>query len=233
MTSTAGRSVGRRPSAAGQSSGCATNPLPGVRRARAASNGPNGWTLYLATPDVDATIGRVVEAGRRVLAPRTTPAEAAERPSWSTQAAPPLACGSRSPTAGSVWLPGPARRAGRAAYERVRRLPPVSWDRARVVSGPDGGRPCASVRHPRQGAQPASGIREHRPLSANGLTPGWTIFVGTTSCERSMQAVEGLGGAVLTPLEESPTGRIVTVADPMGAASNLVEVGAWPEDRNR
>jgi predicted enzyme related to lactoylglutathione lyase len=209
-------------------------PVAGCAKSPGGAERPDRWTLYLATPDVDATIERVVEAGGRVIAPAhdigrlgraafvVDPGRAAVG-LWEPLAHRGLALVAEPGAPCWFELHTSNYDACLRFYETA-----LGWP-VRPMAGDPAPRYAT---HGKAHSQRA-GIRDTSALPGGGLTPGWTIFFGTTSCERSMQEIEALGGAVLAPVEESPTGRMVTVADPMGAAFHLVEVAAWPEDRNR
>ena len=55
---------------------------------------------------------------------------------------------------------------------------------------------------------------------------GWTVYFGTVDTDASVARVEGNGGSVIRPAQDSPYGRMAAVADDQGAVFSLISVSA-------
>jgi predicted enzyme related to lactoylglutathione lyase len=68
-------------------------------------------------------------------------------------------------------------------------------------------------------------------LSAHGVPPHWTMYVGAPKLEEAVAHVERLGGSSLSPVIEVPNvGRMRTMKDPQGAAFSLYEPASEPRN---
>ena len=61
------------------------------------------------------------------------------------------------------------------------------------------------------------------PRGAEGLPPMWSCYVTVDDVDKTLGAVERLGGKVVAPPMEVPeVGRIAVIQDPQGATLNIV-----------
>ncbi len=54
--------------------------------------------------------------------------------------------------------------------------------------------------------------------------PHWLVYFAVDDVERSVARVSELGGTALTPIMDSPGGRLAVVADPAGAAFGVIKL---------
>lgn len=67
-----------------------------------------------------------------------------------------------------------------------------------------------------------AGVMDATAFLPDGVPPHWSVYIGTDDTDASTAKVQELGGQVLQPAEDTPYGRLATVADPMGATFKLV-----------
>lgn len=174
------------------------------------------WTQYLASDDADATAQRVTASGGSVAAgPFDIPdvgrmavavdPTGAEFGIW--QAHPKNGIEVFNEPGGLVWedarLTDPD--AGRAFYAAVfgYHYTPIDDAPGYTVFGPADAEPYGGI-----------GGLEGAPEG----TPGhWLPYFGVPSVDQAIAAALAGGGSVLSPAEDSPYGRMATVADPYGA----------------
>jgi predicted enzyme related to lactoylglutathione lyase len=77
-------------------------------------------------------------------------------------------------------------------------------------------------------ARPVAG----RLTTDTGLAPGWMVYFSVPDVDKAAATATDLGGTVLVPTREVPTGLITAIADPAGAAITLLQApagwgGAW------
>ena len=53
------------------------------------------------------------------------------------------------------------------------------------------------------------------------MPAAWSVYFGVADCDHSVSEVVSLGGEVVMAAENTPYGRIATVADPTGAVFRL------------
>jgi len=70
------------------------------------------------------------------------------------------------------------------------------------------------------GGDPLGGLGAVQP----GLPRGWTVCFAVSSTDGAVAAVEGGGGTVLHPAEDTEFGRFAVLEDPWGAAFSIMEV---------
>ncbi len=64
-------------------------------------------------------------------------------------------------------------------------------------------------------------------IDASGFLPDdvpahWAVYFGVDDTDAALERVAGLGGAVVTPAEDTPYGRLAAATDPSGATFKLV-----------
>jgi uncharacterized protein len=72
------------------------------------------------------------------------------------------------------------------------------------------------------GGRPVAGRLELPPDLAAALGPRWMVYLAHADVDAAAAAVPGLGGAVVVPPRDTPTGRLVAVTDPAGAVITLL-----------
>lgn len=68
-----------------------------------------------------------------------------------------------------------------------------------------------------------AGIMDATVLDEN-QTPGWSIYFGVADTDAALVRAAELDGSVIRPAEDTPFGRLATVADPLGTTFKLVSV---------
>lgn len=182
---------------------------------------PSAWSLYFASHDIEADVARAVELGAQV---HVAPMEVAPFGSMAILADP-------TGAAFGFWQakehigsqvndePGAA-----AWYE----LSTLHAQQARdfycallnAVAEPMPGGPEYYVL--KRGDDSLCAVMQSDP--ADGQQPQWMTYFGVSDVDVAVGALTTHGGAVLSPIDATPFGRMVTVADPEGAQFKLVEV---------
>ena len=187
---------------------------------QAAAGMPPSWSMYVRVDDADAAAARAAELGGTV---RTPPFDVPEAGRMAVVA----------DTQGAIFLLWqPARFEGAAVVNEVgawvwndlQTPDPAAaaafygdlfgWDVAEVP-GSDG--QYSSVAHEGRtvgGIMPSPPGMEH---------PFWSTYVGVTSVDDTLGAVEAAGGRPIAGPMEVPAGKFAVVADPTGAVFALFE----------
>ena len=182
-------------------------------------NSPDGWTTYLYTPDVTATLDAVTAAGGQSCS------GAMEIPGKGTMAI-------FNDTAGALtglWQPG-----GHCGFEVTGLAGAPAWFQLAVTDYQ------AAVAFYTDvfgiGTKVESDVPEFRYTNAIfdgepgfGIMDGetftdqsqWTVFVAADDVDATLDIVTANGGTVLRGAEDTPYGRLAAVADPTGAQFNL------------
>jgi predicted enzyme related to lactoylglutathione lyase len=66
-----------------------------------------------------------------------------------------------------------------------------------------------------------AGVMDASGFLPDGVRAGWTVYFGVDDADQSLSHVVALGGAVVVAAEDTPYGRVATVADPTGAVFRL------------
>jgi hypothetical protein len=198
--------------------------LAGINPADIGAGSPEGWLVYLASPDACATTAAALTHGGELLIE-------------------PLAIGTLGTMAlvadpgdalVGVWQPGDHRgteivdedgapvwheveskgyEASLAFYRNA-----FLWE-TRVESDTDDFRYSVQMFEGR----PYAGIFDAGAVPpADGLSR-WRVYFQVADVDASCEAVVRLGGTVLSAPEDTPYGRMAEVADPSGAAFNVMD----------
>lgn len=187
---------------------------------------PDAWTTYLSSPDVHATAAAARAAGGSVL---MEPAPVMDLG---------VVCVVADPTGGAigVWQSLPAydavpargesgspvwhelhtRDHARAVafFERVfnwttKAMGDTDEFRYTVLVGDDG--------------TELAGIMDAEAYLPEGSPAAWSIYFRTDDADASARKVQELGGSVVDAPEDTPYGRMATVADPTGVRFKLLQ----------
>jgi uncharacterized protein len=197
--------------------------IAGINPADVGSGSPEGWLVYLASPDAPATTAAAEAHGGEVLVE-------------------PLAIGTLGTMAlvadpgdalVGVWQPGEHHgtelvdEVGAPVWHEVEAKEYESslafyhnaflWE-TRLESDTDDFRYRVQMfeGHPYAGIMDADRIPPEDGLSR------WRVYFQVADVDASCAAVVQLGGAVLTAAEDTPYGRMAEVTDPLGAAFNVM-----------
>ncbi|SNQ51893.1 Lactoylglutathione lyase family protein [Frankia canadensis] len=192
---------------------------------------PDGWSIYLATPDAEKTVAAATEHGGGVIVP-------------------PMAVGDlgvmavitdSTGAAIGIWQPGVHTGFGVVAepgapgwFELYTRDFPAALDFYREVFGWDvhivGDTPEFRYATNGEGESACAGIMDGSAFLPDGVPPHWAVYFGTADTDASLERVATLGGRVIEPGIDTPYGRLGVAADPTGATFKLVgpNVSATP-----
>jgi hypothetical protein len=182
---------------------------------------PNAWLIHFATSDVDASLERVSDHGGQVL---MGPLDVMDLGRMAV-------CADPSGAAFSLWHAG--RHAGVGVVNEPGSLlwteqmsrsaePNVAFYRA-VFGWEFHDMPGTDARYASlgSGGRDIGRVGEYGPDDAR-LPVQWWVYLGVDDTDAAVDRVVRLGGSVLQPPEDSPYGRVATVADNQGASFSLM-----------
>lgn len=193
-----------------------------------------GWTVYLQTLDIDATVSRARELGGSVA---FEPMAAGDMGTSATIV---------DPTGASVGLWQPGAFPGRVIdgtvgtpcwYELVTgdvdAVGPfyAGLFDAQVIAqpGPDGFG-YATLHRAFEGDEwDLAGLWEAPDVLADGEGGRWTAYLAVADVDEAVATVERLGGTVEAAPQDSAYGRVAAIRDDQGAPARLLEPGMPPE----
>lgn len=198
--------------------------VAGCMRNDGSTGNPDRWTVYLRSSDAAATAASAAEHGGAVYM------EAMQVPETGTMAM----VGDPGGAAVGIWQPGPfagLRVVGEAgtpawfelqtrAYDQARDFyrDVFGWDEHVLSDNPE-------FRYTTLGGDEdqAAGIMDGSALPDD--TPmDWSIYFGVDDADATVAKAESLGGTVVRPPEDTPYGRLATLADPSGATFRIIQV---------
>jgi predicted enzyme related to lactoylglutathione lyase len=185
---------------------------------------PDGWSVYLATDDAQATAEAVEANGGQVLFPST------EVGDLGTMAV----VNDAGAAAVGMWQPGLHKGFGVTGepgtpawfelftrdyaktvdfYRKVFR-----WD-AHSVADSDEFRYTTLG----EGDDQAAGIMDAGAWLPEGVPAHWSVYFAVADADATVAKAIELGGAVVVPPEDTPYGRIATLTDATGAQFKIVQ----------
>ena len=196
--------------------------IAGGMRNDGSSGQPDGWSVYLATDDAEKTVAGATAHGGQVMVP-------------------PMAVGDLGTMAvvsdpgGAVigmWQPGEHRGFGYVGepgapswFELHTRDYEPSLDFYRDVFGwkTRVGGDSAEFRYSTVdvGDEQYAGVMDASGFLPAGVPAGWTVYFGVADADAALSEVVALGGEVVMAAENTPYGRLATVADPTGAVFRI------------
>ncbi len=72
------------------------------------------------------------------------------------------------------------------------------------------------------GEQQFAGVMDASSFLPEGVPDHWSVYFGVDDADATMAQLEALGGSIRVPAEDTPYGRMATVADPFGAQFKIV-----------
>lgn len=184
---------------------------------------PDGWTTYLHTADIAATVEAVTEAG-------------------GTSCSPPM----EIPTVGwmsivtdnadgvvGLWQP-----IGHHGFEIVNAASAPVWHQlttpgyakalqfyptvfgweTKTVADTDEFRYTTALLE----GEELVGVMDGAQFLPEGATGTWTVFFGAEDVDKTLEVITANGGAVVRGAEDTPYGRLASVTDPTGGGFNLL-----------
>ena len=186
-------------------------------------NADNSWKVYLASDDVEATLASAADAGAEVVVPAMDIEDLGRQGVLVDPTGAPLGVWQAGTFPGFTVLAEVGApswfelhtgdfAASLAFYRSV-----FHWEvdmvgdsdefRYATLRDPDGGEPLAGV------FDASSFLPPERPY--------WTWYLDVAEVDASVATVGALGGSVVQAPEDTPYGRMATVADPFGATFRL------------
>jgi uncharacterized protein len=185
-------------------------------------NAPDAWTTFFHTSDIKATVNAVTTAGGSSC---IEPMEVKDK-GWMAMATDPAGAffALWQPTGhagievvgepGSpVWYQLTTRDYAKALdfYRRV-----FDWE-YEPVSDTDEFRYTTAV----FGGEQLLGVMDGAKIMPDDVRSNWFFFLGAEDVDKSLQLIVDNGGSVVRAAEDTPYGRLASVADPTGAGFNL------------
>jgi predicted enzyme related to lactoylglutathione lyase len=197
-------------------------PVAGLMYNDPQYNNPDGWTTYLHTADINATIAKATAAGAATCIP---PMEIKDKGHMAMFT---------DPTGAVIGLWQPighqgfnvVNEAGAPVYHQlITRDYRTALDFYRgvfgwqieTVSDSDEFRYSTALFD----GDALLGIMDGTRDLADGVPSNWFFFLGAEDVDKTVQLVKDNGGSVIRDAEDTPYGRLAAVADPTGAGFNL------------
>jgi uncharacterized protein len=184
----------------------------------------NTWKIYLNTDDIDKTLEAVVMAGGEVIAPAMAVADlgrnavltdptGAHLGTWQPRTFPGFTV--LGENGAPSWCELFTRDFSAAIdfYSSVFR-----WD-TKVEGDTDEFR-YSTMRNP-DGEGELAGIMDASAFLPEGVPAHWSIYWEVDDADATIATLKSLGGSVVVDAEDTPYGRLATVADPAGAMFKL------------
>ncbi|HET8930977.1 MAG TPA: VOC family protein [Acidimicrobiales bacterium] len=184
----------------------------------------DAWKVYLATPDAEAAATSAVAAGAELMAPVTPVGDLGVMAVLNDPTGANVGFWQQGTHPGFTVLDEPGApswfelhtRDHDAAVKFYSSVLDLTVDavgdtdefRYSTLNGPSD---CGQI----------AGIMDATAWLPEGAPPHWTIYWCVDDTDAAVEQVEKLGGSVIAPAEDTPYGRIATVADPMGATFQL------------
>jgi hypothetical protein len=184
----------------------------------------NTWKIYLATDDIARTVKTAATGGAEILSP---PMAVADLGSQGVLVDP-------TGAVVGVWQPNTfsgfnvlEANGAPSWFELRTRAHATAVDFYRTVFGwetkvmGDSDEFRYTVMLDPTGAGQLAGIMDAAPSLAAEVAPHWIVYWNVDDTDATIARVEALGGSVVTAAEDTPYGRLATVADPTGAYFKL------------
>jgi predicted enzyme related to lactoylglutathione lyase len=198
------------------------HPVAGLMRNTGDSGTPDGWSTYLATSDIEASVTRAGEAGGSVLAPAmqlgalgsmavlVDPAGAVVG-LW--QARDHIGFTRHDEPGSVVWSENHSKSFGasRDFYASV-----FGWSYEVLGDSDDFRYLTAKV----DGSEVA-GLMDSARFLPDTVPSHWAVYFGVDDADAAQATAEAHGATVLMGAEDTPFGRIVDLLDPTGAPLKL------------
>jgi uncharacterized protein len=200
-------------------------PVAGLMAADPRWNAPDGWTTYLHTADVDATVTSVVAAGGQSCVGAMDVPEKG-RMAMVTDVAGAMV---------GLWQP-----AGHQGFEIVGEAGSPVWHQlttrdyrkaldfytevfgwqCNVESDTDEFRYTNAIFD----GEPLLGVMDGSTMLPDGEPSNWFVFLGADDVDKTLEVITDLGGNVVRGAEDTPYGRLASATDTTGAGFNLASL---------
>jgi predicted enzyme related to lactoylglutathione lyase len=198
-------------------------PIAGAMANQSEGTAPDLWSVYLSSADANATLARALEHGGSVIVPGM---QVGELGTMAVVLDP-------GGAAIGVWAPiefagfGAVGESGTPVwfelhtndYDRAVDFYRDVFDWETVVMSD-----TVEFRYTAaQGAgENVAGILDASSAPVEGAPPHWMVYFRVNDLDTALAKVNELGGSVLSGPEDTPYGRVATVADLTGAQSRLM-----------
>jgi len=197
-------------------------PVAGFMRNDGQWGAPDAWTIYLSTADAQRTVDAAVAHGGSVV---YGPMQVMELGTQGLITDP-------GGAAIGIWQPGQVQGFGILAepnapswFELHTRSYDASvqfyrdvfaWDTHTAADEP-------GFRYTTlgEGENGLAGIMDAASFLPEGVPSHWSVYVQVEDADATIAQAQKLGGAVIQAAEDTPYGRLATVADPTGAVFKL------------
>ena len=186
------------------------------------SGAPDAWTVYLATPDVQATVDAAAAHGGQVVLPAT---QVGDVGTFALMTDPGNAVigawrggehqgfGLANQPGAPAWFELQTRDydASVSFYRDV-----FQWDIHVEADTPE-------FRYTtfREGEAALAGIMDASGFLPDGAPASWGIYFSVDDADKTLAQVGELGGAIVVPAADTPYGRLATATDPTGAVFKI------------
>ncbi|WP_422935485.1 VOC family protein [Sinomonas sp. P47F7] len=179
---------------------------------------PDVWTVYLSTDDIGATAQKIEAAGGQVYVPPMEVPEQGHMAMYGDaggaafgvwQSTGHTGFGKVMEPGSPVWFENFTR-----AYEPTVKFyqDALGWETDVMSDTPE-------FRYTTLGAggEAKAGIMDAANELPEGVPSNWHIYWGVADANAAIEAAAKLGGQVIRGAEDTPFGRMATLADPLGA----------------
>jgi predicted enzyme related to lactoylglutathione lyase len=186
------------------------------------SGNPDGWSVYLAVADAQATADAAVANGGQVYVPPMAVGDLGTM----------LLLADAGGAAIGAWQPGEHKGFGilnepgtpdwfelhtRNYDESTKFYRDVfTWDAHVVADEPDFRYTTLG-----EGETALAGVMDATAFLPEGVPAHWSIYFRAKDVDAALAEVVELGGSIVLPAEDTPYGRLATAADPTGAIFKL------------
>ena len=185
---------------------------------------PDVWSAYIDVPDAQAAADRVTANGGQIFVPpqpvgdlgtMVVAADVGGGVIGMWEAGAHAGFGVHNEPNAPAWfeLLTPAYEASLDFYRVV-----FDWNLESVSDGQDFRYTVMKI-----GELQYAGIMDITGVFPDGTPPCWQVYFQVADADASSETLLALGGTVERPAEDTPYGRLVSCADPMGARFNLIQ----------
>ena len=183
----------------------------------------DAWKIYLSTDDIDNTAAEAAAAGAQVQSPAMAVADLGSQIVLTDPTGATLGAWQPGTFPGFTVLNEPGAPSWFELHTRdhaaaVAFYGSVFHCEAESVADTDEFR-YTMLRGP--SGEQLAGIIDASNFLPEGAPPCWTIYWQVEDVNAAVAAVQALGGSVVMAAEDTPYGRLATVADPAGAQFRL------------
>jgi hypothetical protein len=184
----------------------------------------NSWSIYLATEDIAKTVEAAEGDGAQIIAPPMAVADlgiqavlndptGAHLGAWQPRTFPGFAVLGEPGSPSWFELFTRDHDAAVAFYRTV-----FHWDTTAVGDADDF---RYTVMRDPSGEGELAGIMDATAFLPEGVPAYWSVYWEVDDVDAAAAKVKALGGSVVADAEDTPYGRLATVADPAGAQFKL------------